>query len=167
VIDALETKRLRLRRFRGSDLDGLTAMFSDPEAMRFLKGPRDRETCLADLRKYIANAETLGWAPMAVVRKDNEQLIGRCGIWPCKVDEVLQIEIGYFIERGSWGHGYATEACAALITAGFQQGLERIITIINPDNVASQRVAEKLGLAYEKTTTVDGQTAKIYTIAKR
>ena len=156
MIDALETKRLRLRHFRGTDLEALTAMFSDPEAMRFLNGPRDGTRCLADLRQYIASAETLGWAPMAVVRKRDDQLIGRCGIWPCKVDEVLQLEIGYFIERGSWGHGYATEACAALITAGFEQGLERIITIIDPDNVASQRVTEKLGLAYEKTTTVDG-----------
>jgi RimJ/RimL family protein N-acetyltransferase len=163
----LETARLRLRPFQGGDLDGLTSMFSDPIAMRYLGGPRDRERCLNDLRKYVATWELHGAGPLAVVRKNDERLLGRSGLWPCKVDGVIELEVGYFIERESWGQGYATEACQAVLAAAMEHGIDRVVALVALGNIASIRVAEKSGLTFEKTTMIEADPLQLYVNANR
>jgi len=163
----LETAHLHLRPFRDDDLDALTSMFSDPIAMRYLGGPRNRVRCLNDLRKYVATWELHAIGPLAVVRKSDERLLGRSGLWPCKVDEVMEVEVGYFIERESWGHGYATEACRAVVAAGIDHGIDRIVALVNVDNIASIRVAEKSDLTFEKTTTIEAERLQLYVNANR
>ena len=163
----LETARLRLRPFQGGDLDGLTSMFSDPIAMRYLGGPRDRERCLNDLRKYVATWELHGAGPLAVVRKNDERLLGRSGLWPCKVDGVVELELGYFIERESWGQGYATEACQAVLAAAIEHGIDRVVALVALDNIASIRVAEKAGFTFEKTTMIEADRLQLYVNANR
>ena len=163
----LETARLRMRPFRDGDLDALTSMFSDPIAMRYLGGPRDRERCLNDLRKYVATWELHAAGPLAVIRKSDDRLLGRSGLWPCKVDDVIELEVGYFIERESWGQGYATEACRAVLAAAIDHGIDRVVALVALDNVASIRVAEKAGFTFEKTTTIEAERLQLYVNANR
>ena len=167
MIAELETERLLLRRFGSDDLDSMTAMFSDPLSMEHLGGPRSREQCQADLRKYVATWEIHEWGPLAVIRKQDNKLIGRSGIWPCRVEDELELEVGYFIERESWNRGYATEACLGVLTAGRENGLDRIVALIDPSNVASVRVADKSGLVFERATRVDEKSLHLYSTAKR
>jgi ribosomal-protein-alanine N-acetyltransferase len=87
---------------------------------------------------------------LAVVQKSTEKVIGWCGLGPMDFDQT-EVEIYYGLARDLWGRGIATEAAKALLHYGFQSfGVEKIVAIVKPENIASQRVIEKLGLSYKK-----------------
>jgi RimJ/RimL family protein N-acetyltransferase len=142
-----------LRCFHVADLDAMAGVFGDPEVMRFGPGPQSREWvrawllgCLEDYyRKW-------GFGLWAVVHKPDRQVIGLCGLTHFDdVDGQSEIEIGYRLARGFWGRGLATEAAGAVRDYAFDVlVLPRLVSIIDPRNEASIRVAEKNGLRYEK-----------------
>ena len=91
----------------------------------------------------------------ATIHKETGKFIGRCGLLPWEIDGELEIEIAYLIDKAYWGQGLATEAAKGILHYGFEQlNLSRLICLIDPDNIASQRVAEKIGMSLEKR--VDG-----------
>lgn len=157
----LETGRLRLRRITADDLDNLVSLDSDPEVMRFLGGrptSRDwwRDEALPRILAYYDRGDDLGY--WAVAEIGTGAFLG----WvffrphrdfdpPAPVDR-SGIEVGYRLRREAWGHGYATEACRALIARGFDEiGISRVYAETMSTNTASRRVMEKCGLRHVAT----------------
>lgn len=153
----LETPRLLLRHQVLSDLDDLWALYCDPEITKYIPdAPRSREEAQAELEWHQhghPKHPQLGlWA---TIHKATGKFIGRCGLLPWTIEERQEVEVAYTITREFWGQGLATEAAEAILRYGFDElKLGRLICLIDPENVASQRVAEKMGMTFERK--VDG-----------
>jgi RimJ/RimL family protein N-acetyltransferase len=143
-IPTLETERLRLRGWRDDDLDAYAAMMADPEVMQFLGGVVARNDAWRSMSSAVGHWVLRGFGLWAVERKDDGALIGRVGVqrpegWP-------GTEIAWTLARPYWGQGYATEAAKAALDHGFKTtSLSKLISLIDPENFASQNVAKRLG----------------------
>ena len=153
------TKRLILRHFHILDVEPMYQVFGDPEVMRFGDGVQTREWVENWLRTCLERYyQTWGFGPYAVVEKHSQNVIGYCGLFffP-NIDGQPEVEIGYRLVRSAWGQGYATEAAGAVRDFAFNVlGLKRLIAMIDPANIASIRVAEKIGMHYEKDVMLEG-----------
>jgi ribosomal-protein-alanine N-acetyltransferase len=104
----------------------------------------------------------------ATVYKGSGKFIGRCGLLPWDIEGQPQVEVAYTIARDYWGQGLATEAAQAILKYGFEKlNLARLVSLIEPENIASQRVAEKIGMSFEKRVD-EGEYAPffIYSITR-
>ena len=165
-----ETKRLILRRFESTDVDDLTEALEHPEVMEFsLSGPIDRTAVAKTIQNFETHWQTWGFGQCAVVHKTDQKVIGYCGlIHFSDIDGKAEDEIGYRLNRSYWGQGYATEAAQAIQAYGFTVvGLKRMVSMIDHNNVRSIRVAEKIGLHYEKDALIDGYVDRIYVIEQQ
>ena len=146
----LQTERLVIREFADGDAPELARAFGDPEVLWWLKEP----FTLDQARAWVARARDgyarSGMGLYAVCLRDGERLIGDCGLVVQTVDAHAIVEIGWHLERGAWGRGYATEAARAVLTHAEELGVRRVYSLIVPDNVRSRRVAEKLGMSVER-----------------
>ena len=142
------TPRLRLRLWRDDDLAELERVNADPRFTRFLNpgGGAYPPGWTADkIARMRADWDRNGWGAWAVETLADDRLVGRVGfqyhrLWP---DDV---ELGWGVDPDLWGRGYATEAAAAALRFGFERaGFPRVVSILHPENVASIRVAEKIG----------------------
>ena len=157
----LTTERLFLRHFHILDGEPMYRIFGDAEVMRFSDGIQTKEwvqdwlhTCL----KYYY--QTWGFGPYAVVERSSSEVIGYCGLFFfADVGGQAEVEIGYRLARSTWGHGYATEAACTVRDFAFNTlNIKRLIAMIDPSNTASIRVAEKIGMHYEKEVMFEGYT---------
>ena len=183
----LETPRLILRHFTPDDLDDLAAIYGDPAVMRYIGSGavKTREQTAAMMEfAFIDNAhawsiQTLARVPQltraierdahfslwATIYKPDNTLIGRCGLLSWDLDGRKEVEVGYVLAKEYWGRGLATEAARASRDYGFEVlGFDRLISVIVPDNLASQRVASKNGMRYEKDVDAKGVPARVYCI---
>ena len=152
-MNVLETKRLILRRFTPEDAADNYRIYTDLENMKYMGRQPDSVDFERDhIRKHIANYyDKYGFGLWATVLKENNQLIGRCGLIYQKIGDMKELEITYLIDRNYCGKGLATEAARETVRLGFEKyRFPRIVAVINPDNVASVRVAEKIGMKYER-----------------
>jgi ribosomal-protein-alanine N-acetyltransferase len=163
-----ETSRLILRKFNESDVEPLFSFLGDPAVMRFsITGTETRKNIQTKylpscLRRYARD----GLGQWAVVRKSDEMCVGECGICAHEVDGQAEFEISYRMRRDCWGAGLATEAARACRDYGFKKaGLRRLISIIESENAASIRVAEKLGMTLEKRASFHNIPVLIYSVA--
>jgi RimJ/RimL family protein N-acetyltransferase len=150
-VPEIETARLWLRAFTPGDLDELQLVFGDTEVMKYISGgkPRTREETETGLRRTIEGWQRRGFGLWAVVEKATDKVIGYCGL--IFLEETPEIEVAYGLAKSSWGKGFATEAAHASLRFGFEElKLDRIVAVVNPQNSASQRVLEKLGMKYTK-----------------
>jgi len=140
----LETDRLILRPPRGEDLDAWSGMMADEQTARFIGGVAPRSLCWRQLMMMIGAWHAHGFAMFSVIEKASGRWIGRLGPW--YPDGWPGTEIGWAIVRDCWGNGYAAEGAIAATDWAFDTlGWPNIIHSIAPDNLASQRVAQKLG----------------------
>jgi RimJ/RimL family protein N-acetyltransferase len=159
----LTTQRLILREMTGADLDHIAALFGDEEVMRYYPKPMTRDEAQAWVEWNVRLYRSHGFGLWAMVLRDTGEFAGDCGLTPQYVDGVKEIEVGYHVRTSLQGRGYATEAAAAARDfASNTLHLSRLIAIINPANVPSQRVAGKIGLKPEKRATVFGTEQVIY-----
>lgn len=164
----LETPRLTLREFTSDDTEALELVLSDPEAMRFYPAPLDR----AGVEQWIVrNRERYaryGHGLWAMVLKSSDEMVGDCGLTVQEVDGVDEVEIGYHVRRDLWGQGLATEGARACRDYGFVRlPVERLISLIRPQNLPSQRVAEKNGMTVWKEIVWRGLPHLVYAIQRR
>lgn len=168
----LETERLLFRHLVMDDLDELFALYSDPEMRRYSPdGALNFEDTQDELEWFLnghPNHPELGlWA---TIHKETNKFIGRCGLLPWTIDDCLEVEVAYMIAKDYWGQGLATEAAQGILQYGFEElNLSRIICLMHPDNLASQRVAQKVGMTLERQVNGiagDNFTTLIYSINK-
>lgn len=147
----LETKRLGLRPLALDDLDDVASLLGDAEALRFWGGPLDREGARHWIERNIARYDADGFGRCAVVLRETRELVGDCGLITTTVEGQPEVELGWIVRRRYWGKGIATEAAAAWLDFAFDTlGRERIVSMVSAENVASRRVAEKLGMTVER-----------------
>jgi RimJ/RimL family protein N-acetyltransferase len=158
-VTQLETERLVLREPEQADLDALAEIFADPETMLHLGGyPRTRDQVQVGVDNMIRHWRRYEIGLFILVRKVDDLVLGRVGflVWDPAVwanglqDEVTEpyeTELGWTVGRAHWGQGYAPEAAMAARAWIFAErdDLTRLISLINLENRASIRVAEKLG----------------------
>ncbi|MFE6101486.1 GNAT family N-acetyltransferase [Streptomyces laurentii] len=147
----LETPRLILRRWREEDVAPLAAIHADPEVMRWIRdgGVRDERQTRDGIRAWEGEWESRGFGLFAVEVRATGELAGFTGLSvPHFLPEVLPaVEVGWRLGRAHWGRGLATEAAAAAVRFGFEErGLERIVSIAQVGNDASERIMTKLGM---------------------
>lgn len=149
----LETKRLVLRHPAPDDLDDYFALYSDPEIRRYFPdGTLTREETWEEVEWYLnghPKFPELGlWA---TILKETGRFIGRCGLLHWIIDGKEEIEVAYLIDKAYWGQGLGTEAAQGILDYGFERlGLLRLVCLIDRENAASIRVAEKIGMHFEK-----------------
>ena len=98
-----------------------------------------------------APGSTQSWGCGPPLHKDTGQFIGRCGLLPWKIDGRAEVEVAYLIDRRYWGQGLGTEAAQGILDYGFEKlNLPRLICLIDAENLASIRVAQKIGMDFEK-----------------
>lgn len=172
----LETKRLILRRLVMDDLDELAALYRDPQVRKYF--PEGEHGVLT----YQETKEELQWflnghprhpelGLWATIHKETGKFIGRCGLLPWTIEGQEEVEVAYLLDKTFWGQGLATEAAQGIARYAFEQlNLSRLICLIDPDNQASRKVAQKIGMTLEKQ--VDGIDSDnvpmlIYSISKQ
>ena len=136
-------------------------VFGDEEVMRFGDGVQTKEWVQDWLHTCLEHYyQTWGFGPYAVVEQSSAGVIGYCGLFFFPdIGGQAEVEIGYRLARFAWGKGYATEAARAVRDFAFNTlSIKRLIAMIDPSNVASIRVAEKIGMHYEKEVTFEGYT---------
>jgi ribosomal-protein-alanine N-acetyltransferase len=148
----LITSRLILREFVQNDWQAVFQYQSDPAYLRYNPYSYRNEQ---DVRSFVQMF--IDWSvevprkkyQFAIVLKDEKRLIGNCGI-RMQTARARVADIGYEIDHHYWGYGYATEAALTLLAFGFNQlHLHRIWAYCIAENIASARVLEKIGMAYE------------------
>lgn len=147
----LETERLLMRHLEQTDAAFILELLNEPSFIRFIADRGVRT--LADAERYllqgpIASYTKHGFGLFAVVLKETGVPIGMCGL--IKRDELPDVDLGYALLERYWKQGYAQEAAAAVLAYGKSIGLQRIVAITAPDNDASARVLEKIGLQFER-----------------
>lgn len=149
-----ETQRLILREFTPDDAEEIYRIYSDAETMRFQHVP---ENYSLEIERYFLGKHiekyyrTFGFGLWAVMLKDNNRLIGRCGLLRQPIEDGEETEVSYLIEREFWKRGYASEAASAVLKLGFEKyNFQRLVAVIDPLNTASVRVAEKIGMRFER-----------------
>ncbi len=165
----IETDRLTLRRFELSDLDEFASIMANAEVMHFSRsGPWTREQTEQFLKQCQIDYSEARWGygRLAVVQKSDNRMIGFAGL--ARFDEIdgcPEVEIGYRLHPDYWGRGFATEAAAASRDHGFRDlGMTRLISLIEPENAASVRVAEKIGMTCEKEIRKWDLDLRVYVI---
>lgn len=165
----LETERLFLRHLHLGDIDAMHQIYCDPEVMEFsLSGAVSREKSAEMTREAIAKYAEWGFGRWVVARKSDSEMIGFCGLGFFEdLDGADEIEIGYRFRKIAWGQGFASEAARAVKRHAFEVlSLGRVISIIEPANVRSVRVAEKNGMTIEKEITFCDKYVRIYAVSK-
>lgn len=164
----LETERLRLRPFRGSDIDEYAALYADPEILRYLgSGPEpwDRGRSWRHLAFVLGHWQLAGSGTWALEHRETGAFVGTVGFsepegWP-------GFELAWTLAPRWWRQGYATEGARAALEYAFAVlGRSRVISLIHPENRASIRVAERLGMRREGRMVHLGQERLLY-VAER
>jgi [ribosomal protein S5]-alanine N-acetyltransferase len=152
----LETKRLFIRPFAQADAEAMLLVFSDPEVMQFSDfGMQDLEWTKRWLEQMQSEYETVGYAKYAVLEKSSGEVIGYCGFGSLENTPAL----GYRLRRSAWGFGYATEAAQGVLEWGFGQlRFCKVVAQVDPNNLASVRVAKRLGMVFEREVMLEGYT---------
>jgi RimJ/RimL family protein N-acetyltransferase len=148
----LQTERLRLRHMTPDDAEFMLGLLNDPGWHRFIgdRGIRTVEGAREHILKGpMAMVARLGFGFYLVERKEDGQPLGLCGL--AKRDFLDDVDIGYAFLPGYGGQGYAFEAAQGVLAHARALGLTRLVATVVPDNDASIRLLEKLGLRFERT----------------
>lgn len=162
------TPRLLLRPLELDDLESLVPILSDPLVMEYsASGPLSKEKIQVWLTDMIAEYELPGFSVWAVILKDENKLIGFCGIRPVDLDGRTEIELIFRFAQTYWGQGYATEASHGAIEYAFNSlAINNVIAIVDPRNTRSLNVLQKLHMHYEKDSIYKEFPVRVYRLNK-
>lgn len=166
MLPELETPRLRLRPRTPADFDACLAMDLDPRVARFIwEAPPDPETHREVLRARFAPDWPERGGIWVVEDRAAPGFLGWCGLFP--LEQTGLIEIGYRYVVKAWGRGVATEAAARVLDHGFRGfAFDPIVAVCHPENRASQRVLEKIGLARQGDAVHYAQTVAVFSSSR-
>src|SRR5262245_12643267 len=152
---------------RESDLDAYAEMCADPEVMRYIGDgqPLARPMAWRNLAMMVGHWSLRGYGLWAAEERSSGAFVGRIGFW--NPDGWPGFEIGWMLHRSYCGRGYATEGARAALDYGFiELGQPQIISLIRPENLASIRVAERLGERLVGEEDLFGKMSLVYRITR-
>lgn len=181
--DRIESERLIFRRIDEADFEFFARIHADPIVARYLGSGKARsmEETRALLATFYETYKSLELGPLAVLRKSDGVLMGRCGlsdmalevntasgklprVWyqrsqiPSDTNVIFEQELGYTFDRNYWGQGYASEAAARVFDyASSTMPFRRIVSVIHPDNTPSIKIAKRWGARQENNVMQMGQ----------
>jgi ribosomal-protein-alanine N-acetyltransferase len=167
VMTTTTTERLLLRPFTSDDLDEFALLCADPDVMRYIANgePQSRQRSEMRFNTLIEHWNAHGFGLWAAIEKESAEFMGFCGLQ--FLDNTPEIEVGYRLAKRFWGRGFATEAARASLRYGFEElDLDRIVAIVQPANVASCRVVERIGLRYVKDARFYQTDVSYYAITR-
>jgi RimJ/RimL family protein N-acetyltransferase len=159
-----DTARLRFRAVTMDDVDRFLALHEDPLMARFM-GSYDRAGMVEWMQMGLDEWAERGHGRVAILDRDSGRFLGRTGLkyWP----QFGETEVGWALQPEARGKGIATEAGAAALKWGFERfDLPFITAMIQPENTASVRVAERLGLRPQRTDTLLGEQVVVHAISR-
>jgi RimJ/RimL family protein N-acetyltransferase len=161
MIPVLETERLRMRGWRESDFEPFAAIYADPEQARFIGGVHTRDYAWRRMATYLGHWVLRGFGHWVLEDKASGGFVGWSGLW-CP-EGFPGREISWTLMPFMRGRGLAQEAARRARAYAYDTlGWESAISLINLDNAASIRVAEKLGATFESVTHFRGSDCAIY-----
>lgn len=161
----LETRRLRLREMTEDDLGFVAQMLADPEVMRFYPRPLDRNESREWIERQRRRYEDHGHGLWLVEDRESAAPVGQVGLILQEVEGEWEPEIGYLIHRPFWRRGYATEAALGVREHAFAvRGERRVVSLIRPENLPSQAVARRLGMAPEREVRFRGLQHVVFAV---
>ena len=171
MTDAMETLRLRLRRWSSEDAVALAKILADPNVTRYI-GDGDafsKEDTFSWMVRHRRHWDELGFGLWAAELKKTGALAGWMGLaTPAWLPEVMPAtEVGWLLDKPHWGRGLATEGGRATLAHAFDTlRLDEVVSICYADNPASERVMQKIGLHHERDTAHprNGARLRIYAI---
>lgn len=161
-----ETPRLLLRRFTIEDAPLIYQLNSDPEIVKYVHEPvlENIDQAKKILIENILPQYILNFGRWAIHKKDDHQFIGWCGIKYIPKSGIY--DLGYRLMKTAWGRGYATEAARHAILYSINQLQISVITAMAYiENIASQKVIEKLGMNFIKNDIIGNVPVKVYIIS--
>jgi RimJ/RimL family protein N-acetyltransferase len=162
-VPILTTDRLTLRGWREDDLAPYAAITADPDVMRFMGGPVGADDAWRQIALFTGHWELRGHGFWVVEREG--AMIGRVGLW--RPHGWPGLEVGWLLAREAWGYGYATEAARASVEHAWRTtGVPRLISLIAPENHASARVAQRLGMQAEGNWAIRDTPVVIHALAR-
>ena len=165
----LETERLVIREMRRTDVESLHRLFADPLFMRFWP-VFDRRRTERWVEESLLSYARYGFGLWALTLRGSDEAIGDCGLDIIKGLEGMEgtegsepIQIGWHVRCDLWGQGLAPEAARACRDYAFDHlGLTALSALIQPENTASRRVAEKMGMTMPRQIQQRGRTICLY-----
>lgn len=161
----LETPRLTLRHLLLEDLNPLFELYRDPEVRRYFPdGTRTLEETLHELEWFLHGHPSYPQLGLwATVERSSGAFLGRCGLLPWEIEGQHEIELAFLIDKSRWSEGFATEAAIAIANhARNVLGIKRLVCLIVPGNSASIRVAQKVGMSFERELTDEHGLCYVY-----
>ena len=157
----ITTKRLIIRPCTLADFEAMHAVWSDPEVMAPIPSqPYDQERSWARLTEKISHQARHGFSKWAVAETASGMVIGECGVH--YFEGGPDIELGYRLARAHWGQGFAAEAAQACLDWALAERPERVMAIVDPANIRSARILNKIGMVRYGTLSRSGHTWDLY-----
>ncbi len=151
----IETEDLVIRPYKIEDIDALYEAVSTPDFYKYIPEEVPTHEDVANIVKWSVDCcrkntqDKIYKFNLAIIYKHNHKLIGFCGLGPSDIDS-SEIEIYYGMDERYRGKGLTTQAAKAVMKYGFETiALNRIVTIVHPDNLPSLKILEKLGMKFK------------------
>lgn len=161
-----ETSRLRVRSLTLTDTSGLARIVNDPQAMQYTaSGVIDKAQINQFIDQCITKYQVTGFGYWAIERKDDQTLIGLCGLNRHEINGQAYLHLNYRLGSDFLGCGYATEASEGIKKYCFEVLKEaQVFAIIAPSNLPSIKVAERCGFALHSSTHFKNMDVNIYRV---
>ena len=162
----LATERCIFERYTEKDLPLITELVTDPAMMKFIgdghiKDEQYAAHLIKRMQEQYHNFDDYGLHK--IIHRQTGHFLGHAGLVAQVIDDTFEIELGYWIKRAYWGHGYGFEAAQALAKYADEEiYLHRYISAIQIGNEGSKKIALKNGMHLEKVIEMDGKTVEIY-----
>ena len=164
----LETKRLRLRYQEPNDTMFIVDLWTNETMTAYTGGPRDSKFMIEEATKTSKEPQKEEYDLWMIELRENKELVGQAGFIPKTIENEEYIELNYYITKDKWENGYATEIGRALLEHAFKiKKVKTVVAIIDPKNLSSKAVAEKIGMKYWKNEIrLEKKNKMIYRIQK-
>ncbi|WP_343550323.1 GNAT family N-acetyltransferase [Pantoea sp.] len=152
----LETTRLRLEPFQHAHFDGLRAMENDPEIMRYISNGKVKtpEETRETIERVMQRWQQYGFSWWAICEKESDEVVGAACLQHLANQDGAPLEIGWRLNANHHGKGFATEAAQAIVQFAVEQiGVNYLVAVADPENQASQKVMQRLGMKHKGIET--------------